>query len=175
VDEEQVFAHLAKKKKADLLDYLRDAYQQMSAPQRRIVFGHVAPEPRKAPDGEALRQEVEQFRRDSLARKYYAPFNVNSKNYMNIPEETSEWCDRFARFVKDATRLTARGKHAEAVACFAILEELQEALDNGKEIIFAEEAGSWMIPVDEKAWRKAYKTSQAVVGAPKRVRRRPSP
>ncbi len=147
----------------------------MSASQRRLVFGDVAPEPRKAPDGEALRQEIDQFRRDSLARKYYAPFNVNSRNYMDIPEKTSEWCDRFAQFVKGATRLTARGKHAEAVSCFTILEELQEALDDGKEIIFAEEAGSWMIPVDEKAWRKAYKTSLPAVGAPKRARRRPSP
>jgi hypothetical protein len=50
-----------------------------------------------------------------------------------------------------------------AVACFAILQELLDALNRGKEIIFAEEAGSWMIPTDEKAWKKAYATSLAAI------------
>jgi hypothetical protein len=85
----------------------------------------------------------------SLDRKHDAPFNVNSKDYMEVPQETEEWCHRFARFVTNASNLTARGEHAQAVACFAMLYELLEAADSGEEIIFAEEAGSWMIPTDE--------------------------
>src|SRR5207248_5155842 len=109
-----------------------------------------------AVDGELLWHEIEEFRNDSLAGVYYAPFNMNSRNYRHIPEETRDWCDRFARFAADASRLTAQGEHAQAVACFAPLFELAEALAWGKEIIFAEEVGCWLIPADEKAWLKAY-------------------
>ena len=167
MDEQEVFAYLKKQKKAVLLDYLHDAFQHMTAKQRRAVFGEAVRLPaRAAVDGDQLRQEIDQFRRDSLARKYYAPFNVNSKNFMDVPEETEEWCDRFARFVADASRLSASGEHAQAVSCFAMLYELLEALESGEEIIFAEEAGSWMIPTDYKAWLKSYLTSLAATATP---------
>src|SRR5205814_10142347 len=100
----------------------------MTAKQRRAVFADAVRKPAKANvDGERLRQEIDQFRRDSLAGKYYAPFNVNSKNFMDVPEETEEWCDRFAHFVADVSKLTGQGKHEYAVACFALLYELLEA------------------------------------------------
>jgi hypothetical protein len=167
VNEQEVFAYLQKQKKAVLLDYLRDAFRQMTAEQRRAVFADAVRKPLKAKiDADELREEIEQFRSDSLARYYYAPFNVNSKNFMHIPEKTHEWCDLFARFIAEASLLTARGDHAQAVACFAMLSELVEALDSGREIIFAEEAGSWMIPTDKKAWQKAYLTSLAATATP---------
>jgi hypothetical protein len=164
MDKQAVFAHLNKQKKDVLLDYLSEAFDEMDAKQQRAVFGDaVRPPAKKAVNGGRLRKEIEQFHKDSLAGKYYAPFNVNSKNYMDVPEETEEWCDRFAGFVAEASKLTVAGEHAPAVACFALLHELLEALNSGQEIIFAEEAGSWMIPTDEKAWLKAYKTSRGAV------------
>lgn len=104
------------------------------------------------------------FQRDSLAKKYYAPFNVNSKNYMDVPEETTEWCDRAAAYLTAAAQLTKRGHHAQAVRCFAILDELLKAVDSGKPIIFAEEAGSWMVLVDKRVWMKSYQTSLVASG-----------
>src|SRR5580698_2972539 len=101
-----------------------------------------------------LLKEITLFHRDSKDGKYYAPFNVNSKNYMEVPEETDEWCDTFADLAKRTIAITVMGDHARAVACFALLYELLESLDHGDEIIFAEEAGSWMIPADEKGWIK---------------------
>jgi hypothetical protein len=59
----------------------------------------------------------------------------------------------------------ASAEHGQAVACFALLYELLEALDSGKASI-AEEAGSWMIPADRKAWLKAYRTSLAATSTP---------
>src|SRR5437660_11249019 len=100
VDEQVVFAFLKKEKKAVLLDYLHAAFQEMDADQRRAVFGDAVRKPVKAPiDGNELREEIDQFRRDSLARSYYAPFDMNSKNFRHIPERTREWCSLFARFV----------------------------------------------------------------------------
>jgi hypothetical protein len=167
VDERKVFAYLQKQKKAVLLDYLQAAFVEMTDNQRRAVFADTVPPPKKAPvDGERLRQEIDQFRRDSLARKYYAPFNMNSKNWRDIPEKTRQWCDLFAGFVADASTLTARGDHEQAVACFAVLYELLDAMESGDEIIFAEEVGCWLIHTDEKAWLRAYLTSLATTATP---------
>jgi hypothetical protein len=167
LDEQIVFAFLAKQKKSVLLDYLRAAFGDMNARQRRAVFaGAVRGPATSAIDGGRLRKEIDEFHRDSVAGGYYAPFNINSKNFMDVPEETDEWCDRFARLVADASKLTASGQHAQAVACFAPLYKLLVALDRGEEIIFAEEAGSWMIPAEEKQWLKAYLTSLAATTTP---------
>ncbi len=167
MDAQEVFAYLKRQKKAVLLDYLHAAFREMSPQQRLSVFADAVRQPTPTTvDGDQLRQEIDQFRRDSLARKFYAPFNVNSKNWMEIPEKTREWCAHFARLVADASWLTARGEHPQAVACFALLHELLEALERGQEIIFAEEAGSWLIPTDEKAWLKAYLTSLAAIATP---------
>jgi hypothetical protein len=162
VDEEQVFDYLKKQKKAVLLECLRSAYEEMSVEQRRDVFGDMARKARRGHvNGEQLWAEVEQFCTDSRDRYYYAPFPVNSKNFMQVPEETNEWCECFADLARDACRLTAQGDHAQAVKCFAALYDLHEAVDAGEEIIFAEEAGSWMIPIEGKDWLKAYLTSLA--------------
>jgi len=128
VDDQHVFAWLKKQKKDALLVCLRAAFDVMNAKQRRIVFADVLrPEVTTSGDGDKLRAEIEKFRRDSLARKYYAPFNVNSKNFMDVPEKTEEWCDRFVAFVSAASRLTISGEHTQAVGCFALLFELVEA------------------------------------------------
>jgi hypothetical protein len=153
---------MAKQKKSVLLDYLHRAFEEMDDRQRRNVFADAVPGPKNAAvDGDRLAEELDQFRRNSLARKYYAPFMVDSKNYRHVPEETREWCDRFAGFVRDALWLSERGKYAQAVRCFAVLSELIRAVDEGQEIIFAEEAGSWMIPADKRVWLKAHLTSLA--------------
>jgi hypothetical protein len=119
VDEQDVFAYLAKQKKSVLLEYLRTAFGEMTAKQRRMVFSDAVDRSPKAVDGDELLQEIEEFHRASLAGDYYAPFMINSKNFMDIPEETEQWCHLFASFVAKASRLTARRKHAQAVACFA--------------------------------------------------------
>jgi len=167
VDDQHVFAWLKKQKKDVLLARLRAAFDVMNAKQRRVVFADVIrPEVTTSGDGDTLRAEIEKFRRHSLARKYYAPFNVNSKNFMDVPEKTQEWCERFAHFVSEASRLTNSGGHTQAVGCFALLYELVEAVDSGEDIIFAEEVGSWMIPTDEKAWLNSYLTSLAATCTP---------
>ena len=38
--------------------------------------------------------------------------------------------------------------------------------DDGEEIIFASEAGSWMIPIAKKEWHAAYRTSREAVSKP---------
>lgn len=112
-------------------------------------------------DGETLLTEAEEFRRDSLAGLYYAPFDVNSKNWMHVPEETKEWFERLGDLLQASARLTAQGDHPYAVACFDVLYEVIDQMEHGGEIVFGDEIGSWMIPGGEKQFIAAYMTSLA--------------
>lgn len=117
-------------------------------------------------DGKALLKRVQQFHRDSLARKYYAPFAMNSKNYRHIPEETEKWFALLGALLKDSIQLTTQEEHTLAVACFDLLYQLIESMEKGKEIVFAEEVGRWMIPGDEKKSIAAYLASLAAIASP---------
>src|SRR5262245_34470698 len=99
MDEQALFASLQKQKRSVLLDYLHAAFDGMTAEQREDVFADAIPKPmKKAVDGEDLQLAIDEFRRESLARAYYAPFDMNSKNFRHIPERTQEWCRLFAGF-----------------------------------------------------------------------------
>jgi hypothetical protein len=117
-------------------------------------------------DDVQLLRAVKRFQRESLTGVYYAPFNMNSKNYRDIPKETERWFQRLANLLRASTQLTRQKEHAQAVACFRILYGLIHAMENGEEIVFAEELGSWMIPGDEKKFIAAYLKSLAKVATP---------
>ncbi len=91
---------------------------------------------------------------------------MNSKNNRHIPEETAQWFALLGALLKDSTQLTTQEEHAFAVACFDLLYQLIDHMERGKEIVFAEEVGSWMIPGDEKEYRAAYLASLAAVASP---------
>ena len=167
MDETRIFQYLSSQDAAVLLDRLRKAYAEMSYDQRQAVFGDIVLSlPPVYVDGEDLLDAIEEFRRESLARVYYAPFRINSKNWRHIPEETHEWFARLGDFLQAGVRLTTRGEHHHAVACFGILYELIEKMENGDEIVFGDEIGTWMIPGDEKQAIAAYLTSLAAVASP---------
>jgi hypothetical protein len=168
VDRTQLLDILKRQKKAVLLDLLERSFDAMEPKQQRAVFGALTKRPPSAKvEAAALLKEVEQFERDSLAGKYYQSFVINSKNWTHIPDKTDEWFDRLGDLLKDASKLTAQGGHAEAVACFDRLYALIEAMESGdKEIVFADELGSWMIPVREEIWVADYLTSLAATTTP---------
>ena len=117
-------------------------------------------------DGKKLRRTIRRFQRESLAGAYYAPFNMNSKNYMNIPPETEAWFDRLGELLASSTQLTHQKDHQLATACFSLLFELIDAMESGEEIVFADELGSWMIPGDEKRFTAACLRSLAATATP---------
>ena len=94
MNETNLFDFLETQAASVLLGLLRTAYDQMDRDQRQEVFGRLITTLPPAPvDGEALLDEVEDFRRESMAGVYYAPFKINSKNWSHIPDETREWFD----------------------------------------------------------------------------------
>lgn len=167
MDKTRLFDTLASEDTSVLLDLLSRAYDEMKIDQRRIVFGkHAEALPPAPVDGEILLGRIERFQQASLSEVYYAPFAINSKNWMYVPEETKEWFEELGDYLQASCQLTAQGDHLHAVACFGILYELIDAMERGEEIVFAEEIGGWMIPGDEKQYIAAYMTSLAATATP---------
>ena len=167
MDKAHLFHYLSAQDASRLLDVLSVAYDEMSYDQRDAVFGRYAEALPPAPvDVETLLEEVKSFHANSLAGVYYAPFAVNSRNYRHIPEETKVWFGRLGDLLTASGQLTEQGAHEHAVTCFEMLFELIDALDQGDEIVFADEIGSWMIRVDEQEYTAAYLTSLAATTTP---------
>jgi len=166
MDKRQLFEVLKKQNSANLLKLLQAAYDEMNTSQRRRVFGEFARQSKPSTvEGQKLLKEIKKFHQQSFDGVYYAPFNINSKNWTHIPEETEEWFDRVGALLEASAKLTEQDEHAKAVECFTILYELIEAMESGEDIVFADEYGSWMISGDEKKCLKAYITSLAAVSS----------
>lgn len=164
---EQLFQYLSSQNTSTLLELLDSAYDQMNIEQRRDVFGKIVLEaPPEPVNGNDLLGQIEDFSRESLSGYYYAPFNINSKNFMDVPEETEQWFEQLGDFLKASTQLTIQSDHLCATICFRELYSLIDKLEYGDEIVFGDEIGSWMIPGDEKQYLAAYLTSLAAVSSP---------
>lgn len=164
MNEIELFNILRKEKKEVLLELLKSAYTEMRSQQRAIVFDDLmyhAITTQKTINERKILDEVNRFYNDSLAGQYYAPFMVTSKNFMDTPEETDEWCHKIAMYLSESSQLTILGKHKTAVKCFQKLFELMDRLGED-EIIFGDEVGTWMIGADEENAIKLYITSLAL-------------
>lgn len=167
MNKERIFAFFREQEPAILLDFLEAAVDEMRTDQRESVFGEVIRTTKPLHiDGPSLLAQVEHFNRESLGKRYFAPFNINSKNCGHVPEQTKAWFERLGDLLTDSTVLSEQRDHGHAVACFRILYELVEAMCNGEEIVFADEYGTWMIPVDETRTVAAYLLSLAAISNP---------
>jgi hypothetical protein len=157
MDENALSKVLKRQTKATLLDLLYSAYYETNTQQRRHIFGDLMKEfkPSKALVQNIVK-ESENFYKNSLARVYYAPFDINSKNFSHIPEETEEWFEKLGNLLQSSAQLTKQKEHTSAVESFKLLYELIAKMENGEEIIFADEYGSWMIPGNEQDFLDAY-------------------
>lgn len=159
----KLFECLKKKKKSDLISLLNDCYDSMKVKQISEVFSCMEEESNKIPsDGNTVLKNVENFFKDSLNGVYYAPFDINSKNFMDVPEETDLWFEKLGDFMIESSNLSAQGDHINAVKSFEILFELSTKLGDD-EIVFADELGMWMLPIDEKPCISAYFKSAAAI------------
>lgn len=111
-------------------------------------------------------KNVRKFHDESLNGDYYAPFNINSKNFMDVPKETEAWFDKLSDFLREVATLDEGGDPASAVEGFRLLYDLIDRMERGEEIVFAEELGPWMIHADEKAALKSFMHALAATTGP---------
>jgi hypothetical protein len=167
MNKDRLFEYLKTQDQATLLDLLNSAFDTIDTNQRHDVFGKIIEEVPPSPvEGKKLLSTIKEFDEKSMTGHYYAPFDINSKNFSDIPEETDAWFDEIGDHLEDSSRLTDQGDHEIAVKCFKILHELIDAMEAGDEIIFADEYGTWMITGDEKRFVKSYLTSLSEISSP---------
>ncbi|MFQ5850828.1 MAG: hypothetical protein ACE5JU_09600 [Candidatus Binatia bacterium] len=166
MDKTRLFEYLSKRELSEVLELLQLAFDEMDTKQRRSVFGGVFDlMPSSAVDGKKLLKEIRKFHSESIAGKYYAPFDINSRNFMHIPEETEEWFERLGDLLESSTIISEQDDHSTAVQCFGLLYDLILKMEKGEDIVFADELGSWMIPGDEKRFIKAYLKSLSLTSS----------
>jgi hypothetical protein len=165
----RLFDYLKHQDPETLIQLLEKCYDSMRVQQIAEVFWHLNDKLFNTPlpqDGKTLLEKVQKFREDSLQGVYYAPFDINSKNYMNVPEETDQWFDKLGDFLIESTQLSQQGDHVHAVHCFNILYDLIINTDFWETIVFGDEVGMWMLTIKEKPCIEAYFTSAAAVYEP---------
>jgi hypothetical protein len=169
MNKKRLFDYLRNQNSNVLIQLLESCYDCMKTQQVSEVFYHLEENFLSNPstqDGKLLLQEVQKFRDESQQGIYYAPFDINSKNYMDVPEETDRWFEKLGDLLKESTLLSKQGDHKCAVACFSILYALMDDPYLTEKIIFGDEVGMWMLGIKEEPCIKAYLTSAAAIYEP---------
>ncbi|WP_121971651.1 hypothetical protein [Leptolyngbya sp. BC1307] len=117
---------------------------------------------------QSLLEDVEDFRDDSLAGLYYEAFRVNSRNFMDMSRETTNWIEQFERLINRCIRRCRDGEYVQTQQAFKILFNLLDEIDKGGDtiIFFADEAGSWQVGVEWAEVLPCYFTALAEVAKP---------
>ena len=114
--------HLSSFLKEDLLLLIETSFDSMSVVQRDRVFHKVYKDSSYSEiDSDDLNKRVSCFIKDSHEGIYCAHFDINSKNYMDIPEETEEWFELMGDLLLETAELSRQGKHKKAVEIFSNL------------------------------------------------------
>jgi hypothetical protein len=109
--------------------------------------------------GEAsLPDEVDKFCEASLLGDYFDSFDVNSKNCLDQSQGTDAFIAEFDRLIRRCLGAAVGGSLTLAREAFERLFALLRRIDEDPDgvVFFADEAGSWQIPVDWRAVLPVY-------------------
>lgn len=145
-----LFNSLKKGSKSELIKIIDSAYEAMTFEQRENIFGdRIRKIVVESLNGKDLISKINSFIIDSKNGKYYSPFKINSKNFSHVPEETKKWFSCVGDFLTYASQLAKKRDYKNSVVAFKLIYELIDLMESGDDIVFAEELGTWMLPVDE--------------------------
>lgn len=150
INKDKLFEAIEQLDKEELIQLLDDAFINMKESIKREVFGSIYKAHTKNERTPAtLLTDIKNFYRKSINGYYYAPFNINSKNFSHIPEETEDWFDEVSSYLDFTSELVMEEQYESAKSCFKILFELIEKMNDGEAIVFADEVGDWMIHAEK--------------------------
>jgi hypothetical protein len=126
MNKERLFEYLKTQDQATLLDLLNLAFDTIDTNQRHAVFGKIIIEVPPSPvEGKKFQITIKEFYEKSMAGHYYAPFDINSKNFSDIPEETDVWFDEMGDYLEDCSRLSLKSRtcclHIESSRGFSLI------------------------------------------------------
>ncbi|MGB3852587.1 MAG: hypothetical protein WA958_21660 [Tunicatimonas sp.] len=145
VNEKTIFEIFKKLKKSELIEHLKSSFYEMDDRQRRDVFLELQNSViNKNLKPKELYPKILEFHKKSITGEYYAPFDINSNNFMHIPNETDEWFSELSYYLDETSKLVEKKEYGIANKCFEKLYESIEEMKDG-EVVFADEYGTWMI------------------------------
>ena len=171
MEEEVLIKALEKQSKKQLIYLLLSSFDVLDDAKRFQVFNDIYYK-EKTPAFNSLKiyDAVKTFYNDSKAKKYYTPLAIDSISSSNVPEKTEIWFEMIADFFKKTIELNVNNEHKLAVECFDMLYYLQENMS--EEIVFADELGSWMIPIKQSDVIPRYIESISKVCLPEEYKER---
>jgi hypothetical protein len=154
IDSEKLRRALRKMTRRDLLVAIDRAL--VHVPKHRlheIVEGFITFDDLVATTGKRRTRVIDKVKAfDDASRRgeYYESFAVDSKNFMEKSEGTSEWIAECRRLFGDVLGLDADGDPREVRLALEVLFELLRRINEGEEdiVFFADERGSWQVGVD---------------------------
>jgi hypothetical protein len=159
IDLDQLRGALGRMKRGQLLIIANRAVEIVPPSKLDALLGDLLSPSRFAQTAEgsparSLLNEVRDFHSASIAGKYYDSFDVDSKNFMQKSEGTEAFIADFDRLMGRCIRASAKGPRNATREAFALLIEILRRIDDSPDdvVFFADEAGSWQVPVD---WRSA--------------------
>lgn len=119
---------------------------------RKLIAKYLNPAELR-PHGERkanLLADVKAFQKASLTGRYYQPFSVNSKNYMEKSSGTLAWIADCGRLLERCVAHSKKEDPATVCQAFEIVFSLLSEIDEGTDdiLFFADEGGSWEVGVD---------------------------
>jgi hypothetical protein len=102
------------------------------------------------PTSASLLEEVSSFHAACLRGEYYESFEVNWRNCSEHSKGTDAFIAETDRLLARCLQATEAGLHEQARQAFELLFELLRGIDDAPDriVFFADEAGSWQVPVD---------------------------
>ena len=145
LDQQQLRILILKADREELIQYIDTCLKEMTDQQIDNVFGDLYYE-------QVVQQmtplmvldKIKIFLKDSLAGKYYAPFNMNSKNYTWVPPETEAWYSELSTWLDRSCEIAEQGHRKIGKECLDICFQLIDKQCDD-DTVFAHELGDWMI------------------------------
>ncbi|TAD92506.1 MAG: hypothetical protein EAY75_02350 [Bacteroidetes bacterium] len=137
---------LKQKSKATLIQTIINIYERCNEKAIWDMFGDLIYEHhymRLTPL--QLRRDIETFYQKSVSGEYYAPFAMDSKNFMHIPDKTECWFNEIALLLDLCCELVLKNEPTPLHFYFHNLFDLIKKMEAGEEIIFAHECDTDMI------------------------------
>lgn len=161
VDHERLRAALRQMSRGQLLIIAERAVELLPAPDLPHLVADMVLVPVREDalaDTASLLDEVRKFHAASLRGEYFQDFDVNSKNCTEQSKGTDAFIAEFDRLTGKGMRAVEQGSHDEVRTAFELLFSLLRRIDEAPDriVFFADEPGSWQIPVNWPAVLPAY-------------------
>ncbi len=145
IDKQQLRILILKANREEPIQYIDTCLEEMTDRQINTVFGGLYYEQViQSMQPQVVLEQIKVFLKESLAGVYYAPFDMNSKNFDWVPPQTEAWYSELSIWLDRSCELVEQGHLKIGKECLDICFQLIDK-QGDDDTVFAHELGDWMI------------------------------